>query len=72
MDVLFALRGAREPAGGDPAMAGSVDAVLSELEENAVKSTAAQTLAHLLEGIPALPQGTQGAPASVDPEQASG
>jgi membrane protein len=72
MDVLFALRGAREPAGGDPAMAGSVDAVLSELEENAVKSTAAQTLAHLLESIPALPEGTQGEPASVDPEQASG
>lgn len=72
MDVLFALRGAREPAGGDPEMAGSVDAVLSELEENAVKGSAAQTIAHLLESIPPLAQGTEGAPVIVDPEQASG
>jgi membrane protein len=64
VDVLTALRGTREPAGGGAAVAGVVEEVLSELEESAVKGAAGRTLADLLEAIPPLPR--------VDPEQAPG
>jgi len=64
VDVLNALRGRRESTGAEAAVAGVVEAVLSELEENAVKGAGGQTLADLLERIPPLPR--------VDPEQTPG
>lgn len=72
LDVLFALRGAREPAGGDPAMTGTVEAVMSEIEQAALKDVGAQTLADLLEGMPPLREGSDEPAASVDPNEASG
>jgi membrane protein len=64
VDVLTSLRGERDPTGGDAALAATVESVISEIEENAVKSAAGRTVADLLEGIPPL--------ADVDRKRASG
>lgn len=64
VDVLFALRGAREPSAGDPALAQVVEAVVSEMESDALASAAGKTLADLLQGIPPLPD--------VDQQEAAG
>jgi membrane protein len=68
VDLLDALRGEREVAGGDAAVAGVVESVLSELSESAQKAAAGRTLADLLGRIPPLEE-----PAGdVDPEQGAG
>jgi membrane protein len=64
VDVLTALRGRRERPAGEAAVAGVAEAVLSELEESAVKGAGGRTLADLLERIPPLPR--------VDPERGAG
>lgn len=68
IDVLEALRGTRESSGGDPSVTGAVQAVLSELEESAVKAAAGRTLADLLEGVPPVAEAT----GHVDRKPASG
>jgi membrane protein len=50
-DVLFALRGAREPVAGDSGVGALVEGVFAELEEGAAKGPAGVTLAELLSGI---------------------
>ncbi len=54
-DVLAALRGTREPVGGDPEVAAVVENVAAELREGEAKAAAGSTLADLLAGIPARP-----------------
>jgi membrane protein len=51
-DLLAALRGAREVAGGDPALAGAVGQLLAEIDEAAVKGAGGRSLADLLAEIP--------------------
>lgn len=65
-DVLHALRGEREPSGGDPLAARVVEAVLSELAESAAKGAGGRTLADLLAQLPPL----EPAAGDVDPEEA--
>jgi membrane protein len=47
-EVLDALRGRREALGGDPAVGGAIDNLLSEVDEGALKGAAGRTLADLL------------------------
>jgi membrane protein len=55
LDVLAALRGDREPAKGDAAVAESVDAVLSEFEETITKAASGRSVADLLDALAPLP-----------------
>jgi membrane protein len=52
-DVLAALRGPREPLAGDAPVTGAVEELLAELREGEAKAAAGQTLADLLERVPA-------------------
>jgi membrane protein len=52
VDVLTALRGPREPVGGDAAVTQTVETLLAELAEGAAKGAAGQSLAQVLAQIP--------------------
>jgi len=52
LELLAALRGGREPAGGDARLAELVDGVLAELEGGASQAARNRSLADLLEGLP--------------------
>lgn len=54
VDVLAALRGAREPVAGDADVTGAVESILSTLRAGEIKAAAGQSLADLLVRIPAL------------------
>jgi membrane protein len=60
-DVLAALRGTREAAAGDPALAGVVGALLAELAEGEAKGAGGRSLADALAGVPPPPRGRAGA-----------
>ena len=60
MDVLRALRGGREPTGGDVGIAASVDAVFTELEETVAKVAGGRSVSDLLNDIPPLPDVDRG------------
>jgi membrane protein len=51
-DVLAALRGPREAAAGDPALAAAAGELLAELAEAEAKGAGGRTLAEVLAGIP--------------------
>jgi len=51
-DVLGGLRGTRSLGVGNPAISGAVEALLSELEGEAIKGAGGRTLADLLASIP--------------------
>ena len=55
MDVLLALRGSREPAGGDPEVTQRVESLISELEGSSLQGAAGRTLDDLLDGVPPAP-----------------
>jgi membrane protein len=57
VDLLAALRGAREASGGDPALAGAVAGLLAELAEAEAKGPGGRTLAEVLATVPAGPGG---------------
>jgi membrane protein len=50
-DVLWALRGSREPAHGDSQVAEGVERLLAELDEGTAKGAAGQTLGDVLDRI---------------------
>jgi membrane protein len=54
-DVLAALRGPREPIGGDQPVARVAEAALAELAEGAAKAAAGHTLAELAAQLPPTP-----------------
>jgi membrane protein len=64
IDVLHALRGAREPEVPDTAVAASAERVLAEIEEGTLKSAGGYTLAALLAEVPPV--------RDVDPAQTGG
>jgi membrane protein len=55
-DVLAALRGPRELAAGEPALAAAVGSLLAELAEAEAKGAGGRSLADLLAEIPAAPR----------------
>ena len=55
VDVLAALRGAREPVAGDAAVTRAVESLLAEIHSGEVKAARGQSLADLLAAIPTLP-----------------
>ncbi len=59
-DVLAALRGPREAAAGDPALAGVVGALLAELAEAEAKGAGGRSLADALAAIPPAPRARAG------------
>jgi membrane protein len=59
-DVLAALRGPREAAGGDPALAEVVGGLLAELAEAEAKSAGGRSLADALAAIPPVTRRTEG------------
>jgi membrane protein len=77
-DLLESLRGQREPAEGDRPLAETVESVLSELEESAVKAAGGRTLGDLLERIPPYREtrgdtaGQPASPALADVDRAEG
>jgi membrane protein len=56
-DVLGALRGPREAAAGEPALAGAVAALLAELAEAEAKSAGGRSLAEVLAVLPPAERG---------------
>lgn len=74
VDVLVALRGTREPAGGDAAVAALVESTMSELEGGSLKSAAGRTLHDLLDGVPPAsglrPPATHASPPGFEPADA--
>jgi membrane protein len=56
-DVLTALRGPRESTQGDPVVVESVEKLLAELGEGEAKAADGRTVADLVAGLPAVPDG---------------